>query len=113
MTDENSTGIPGPPEPAEHAPNRNLALELARVTEAAAMASARWVGRGDKNGADGAAVHAMRTLIHTVSMDGVVVIGEGEKDRAPMLYNGEQVGDGSGPACDGAGDPIAGTRMWS
>ena len=82
------------PEPGTHAPDRNLALELARVTEAGAMAAARWVGRGDKNGADGAAVHAMRMLINTVSMDGVVVIGEGEKDRAPMLYNGEQVGDG-------------------
>src|ERR1700678_1927580 len=111
MTDENSTGIPGTPEPAEHAPNRNLALELARVTEAAAMASARWVGRGDKNGADGAAVHAMRTLINTVSMDGVVVIGEGEKDRAPMLSTGEQVGAASGPACDVAVDPIDGTRL--
>ena len=99
------------PEPGRHAPDRNLALELARVTEAGAMASARWVGRGDKNGADGAAVHAMRQLINTVSMDGVVVIGEGEKDRAPMLYNGEQVGDGSGPKCDVAVDPIDGTRL--
>jgi fructose-1,6-bisphosphatase II len=99
------------PEPERHAPDRNLALELARVTEAAAMAAARWVGRGDKNGADGAAVNAMRLLINTVSMDGVVVIGEGEKDRAPMLYNGEQVGDGSGPACDVAVDPIDGTRL--
>ena len=80
-----------------HAPDRNLALELARVTEAGAMAAARWVGRGDKNGADGAAVHAMRALISTVSMNGVVVIGEGEKDQAPMLYNGEQVGDGTRP----------------
>jgi fructose-1,6-bisphosphatase II len=75
------------------------------------MASARWVGRGDKNGADGAAVNAMRLLISTVSMDGVVVIGEGEKDAAPMLYNGEQVGDGSGPRCDVAVDPIDGTRL--
>jgi len=75
------------------------------------MAAARWVGRGDKNGADGAAVHAMRTLINTVSMNGVVVIGEGEKDHAPMLYNGEEVGDGSGPACDVAVDPIDGTRL--
>ena len=72
------------------APDRNLALELARVTEAAAMAAGRWVGRGDKNGADGAAVNAMRKLINTVSMNGVVVIGEGEKDEAPMLYNGER-----------------------
>jgi fructose-1,6-bisphosphatase II len=99
------------PEPGRHAPDRNLALELARVTEAGAMASARWVGRGDKNGADGAAVNAMRQLINTVSMRGVVVIGEGEKDDAPMLYNGEQVGDGSGPSCDVAVDPIDGTRL--
>jgi fructose-1,6-bisphosphatase II len=99
------------PEPERYAPDRNLALELARVTEAGAMAAARWVGRGDKNGADGAAVNAMRLLINTVSMDGVVVIGEGEKDRAPMLYNGEQIGDGSGPACDVAVDPIDGTRL--
>src|SRR5881394_1708114 len=98
-------------EPASHAPDRNLALELARVTEAGAMAAARWVGRGDKNGADAAAVHAMRMLINTVSMHGVVVIGEGEKDQAPMLYNGEQVGDGTGPACDVAVDPIDGTRL--
>jgi fructose-1,6-bisphosphatase II len=99
------------PEPGSHAPDRNLAMELARVTEAGALASARWVGRGDKNGADGAAVNAMRQLINTVSMSGVVVIGEGEKDRAPMLYNGEQVGDGSGPLCDVAVDPIDGTRL--
>jgi fructose-1,6-bisphosphatase II len=93
------------------APDRNLALELARVTEAAALAAGRWVGRGDKNGADGAAVSAMRQLISTVSMDGVVVIGEGEKDKAPMLFNGEQVGDGTGPECDVAVDPIDGTRL--
>jgi fructose-1,6-bisphosphatase II len=93
------------------APDRNLALELARVTEAAALAAGRWVGRGDKNGADGAAVSAMRQLISTVSMNGVVVIGEGEKDHAPMLFNGEQVGDGSGPDCDVAVDPIDGTRL--
>jgi len=93
------------------APDRNLALELARVTEAAAMAAGRWVGRGDKNGADGAAVSAMRQLISTVSMTGVVVIGEGEKDHAPMLFNGEQVGDGTGPECDVAVDPIDGTRL--
>jgi fructose-1,6-bisphosphatase II len=86
-------------------------MELVRVTEAAAMASARWVGRGDKNAADAAAVNAMRRLINTVSMDGVVVIGEGEKDAAPMLFNGEQVGDGSGPRCDVAVDPIDGTRL--
>ena len=93
------------------APDRNLALELARVTEAAALAAGRWVGRGDKNGADGAAVSAMRQLISTVSMDGCVVIGEGEKDQAPMLFNGEQVGDGTGPECDVAVDPIDGTRL--
>ena len=99
------------PEPGKHAPDRNLALELARVTEAASMAAARWVGRGDKNGADGAAVNAMRLLINSVSMRGVVVIGEGEKDQAPMLFNGEDVGDGTGPACDVAVDPIDGTRL--
>jgi fructose-1,6-bisphosphatase II len=93
------------------APDRNLALELVRVTEAAAMAAARWVGRGDKNGADGSAVNAMRQLINTVSMNGVVVIGEGEKDKAPMLFNGEQVGDGRGADCDVAVDPIDGTRL--
>jgi fructose-1,6-bisphosphatase II len=95
----------------EHAPDRNLALELVRVTEAAAMAAGRWVGRGDKNGADGAAVNAMRTLIGTVGMNGVVVIGEGEKDNAPMLYNGEQVGSGDGPECDVAVDPVDGTTL--
>src|ERR1051325_11290502 len=93
------------------APDRNLALELVRVTEAAAMAAGRWVGRGDKNGADGAAVRAMRSLVSTVSMNGVVVIGEGEKDEAPMLFNGEQVGDGTGPECDIAVDPIDGTTL--
>lgn len=95
------------------APDRNLALELVRVTEAAAMAAGRWVGRGDKIGGDGAAVDAMRKLIGTVSMKGVVVIGEGEKDQAPMLYNGEQVGDGSGPDCDVAVDPIDGTTLMA
>ncbi len=99
------------PEPGRHAPDRNLALELARVTEAGSMAAARWVGRGDKNGADGAAVNAMRLLINSVSMRGVVVIGEGEKDEAPMLFNGEDVGDGTGAACDVAVDPIDGTRL--
>jgi len=94
-------------------PDRNLALELVRVTEAAAMAGGRWVGRGDKNRADGAAVRAMRTLISTVSMNGVVVIGEGEKDDAPMLFNGERVGDGSGAECDVAVDPIDGTSLTS
>ncbi|HZG98777.1 MAG TPA: fructose-bisphosphatase class II, partial [Nocardioidaceae bacterium] len=91
------------------APDRNLALELVRVTEAAAMTAGRWVGRGDKNGADGVAVNAMRSLIGTVGMNGVVVIGEGEKDEAPMLFNGERVGDGNGPECDVAVDPIDGT----
>ncbi|MGP3957513.1 class II fructose-bisphosphatase [Nonomuraea sp. 3N208] len=106
-----SDSVPPALATSEHAPDRNLALELVRVTEAAAMAAARWVGRGDKNGADGAAVNAMRQLISTVSMNGVVVIGEGEKDHAPMLYNGEHVGDGSGPDCDVAVDPIDGTRL--
>jgi fructose-1,6-bisphosphatase II len=111
MSQEHTTNIPGAPEPGIHAPSRNLALELVRVTEAAAMAAARWVGRGDKNGADGAAVNAMRRLINSVSMQGVVVIGEGEKDSAPMLFNGEEVGDGTGPAVDVAVDPIDGTRL--
>ncbi|QNN51672.1 class II fructose-bisphosphatase [Nocardioides mesophilus] len=102
-----STGLDAPNE----APDRNLALELVRVTEAAAMAAGRWVGRGDKNGADGVAVNAMRTLISTVGMRGVVVIGEGEKDNAPMLFNGEEVGDGTGPECDVAVDPIDGTTL--
>ncbi|WUI11979.1 class II fructose-bisphosphatase [Kineococcus sp. NBC_00420] len=93
------------------APDRNLAMELVRVTEAAAMAGGRWVGRGDKNKADGAAVNAMRTLIGTVSMNGTVVIGEGEKDNAPMLFNGERVGDGTGAECDVAVDPIDGTTL--
>ncbi len=92
-------------------PDRNLAMELVRVTEAAALAAGRWIGRGDKNDADGAAVDAMRLMIDTVSMDGVVVIGEGEKDEAPMLFNGESVGSGSGPATDVAVDPIDGTRL--
>jgi fructose-1,6-bisphosphatase II len=98
-------------QPAAQAPDRNLALDLVRVTEAGAMAAGRWVGRGDKNGADGVAVTAMRTLINTVQMNGVVVIGEGEKDQAPMLFNGEQVGDGTGPDCDVAVDPIDGTTL--
>ncbi|HVV30636.1 MAG TPA: class II fructose-bisphosphatase [Mycobacteriales bacterium] len=94
-------------------PDRNLALELVRVTEAAAMAAGRFVGRGDKNGGDGAAVDAMRRLIGSVSMDGVVVIGEGEKDEAPMLFNGERVGDGTGPEVDVAVDPVDGTTLMS
>jgi fructose-1,6-bisphosphatase II len=92
-------------------PDRNLALELVRVTEAAAMAAGRWVGKGDKNGADGVAVNAMRVLISTVGMQGTVVIGEGEKDNAPMLFNGEEVGSGVGPECDVAVDPIDGTTL--
>jgi fructose-1,6-bisphosphatase II len=111
MTETAGPAVPAPLAPAFEAPDRNLALELVRVTEAAAMAAGRWVGRGDKNGADGAAVNAMRTLIGTVSMDGVVVIGEGEKDEAPMLFNGEHVGDGGGPECDVAVDPVDGTRL--
>jgi fructose-1,6-bisphosphatase II len=95
------------------APDRNLAMELVRVTEAAAMAAGRWVGRGDKNGGDGAAVDAMRKLINSVSMQGVVVIGEGEKDDAPMLFNGEEVGDGTGAECDVAVDPIDGTTLMA
>src|ERR1043166_3088920 len=98
-------------EPASHAPARNLALALTRVPEAAAVAPARWVGRGDKNGADGAAVNAMRMLINSVSMRGGGVIGEGEKDNAPRLFSGEEVGDGTGAACDVAVDPIDGTRL--
>jgi len=91
------------------APERNLAMELVRVTEAAAMAASRWMGRGDKEGADGAAVDAMRIVLSTVAMDGVVVIGEGEKDEAPMLFNGERIGTGQPPATDIAVDPIDGT----
>ncbi len=98
-------------ETPSNAPDRNLAMELVRVTEAAAMAAGRWVGRGDKEGADGVAVNAMRALIGTVGMDGIVVIGEGEKDNAPMLFNGERVGDGTGPKCDVAVDPIDGTTL--
>jgi len=92
-------------------PDRNLALELVRVTEAAALAAARMVGRGDKEGADQAAVDAMRAVLDSVAMDGVVVIGEGEKDEAPMLYNGERIGDGSPPQVDIAVDPLEGTRL--
>ncbi|RJS45227.1 class II fructose-bisphosphatase [Nocardioides cavernaquae] len=96
---------------APTSPDRNLALELVRVTEAAAMAAGRWSGRGDKNGADGVAVNAMRVMISSIGMNGTVVIGEGEKDDAPMLFNGEQVGDGTGPECDVAVDPIDGTTL--
>jgi fructose-1,6-bisphosphatase II len=99
------------PTRASTRPDRNLALDLVRVTEAAAMSAGRWIGRGDKISADQAAVDGMRSMLDTVAMDGVVVIGEGEKDEAPMLYNGEQVGDGSGPPVDVAVDPLEGTRL--
>jgi fructose-1,6-bisphosphatase II len=95
------------------APDRNLAMELVRVTEAAAMAASRWMGRGDKEGADQAAVDAMRLVLNGVSMDGTIVIGEGEKDEAPMLFNGERIGDGHPPAVDIAVDPIDGTTLTS
>ena len=104
---QEQSGRPGAPV----RPDRNLALELVRVTESAAMGAGRWVGRGDKEAADQAAVDAMRAMLDSVSMDGVVVIGEGEKDAAPMLYNGEQVGDGTGPQVDVAVDPLEGTRL--
>src|SRR5688572_13765737 len=102
MTVENGNG---------ERPDRNLAVELVRVTEAAAMAAARWVGRGNKDAADQAAVDAMRLMLQTVEMDGVVVIGEGEKDEAPMLYNGERIGTGHGPQVDVAVDPLEGTTL--
>jgi fructose-1,6-bisphosphatase II len=98
-------------EPGHELPDRNLALELVRVTEAAALAAARWVGRGDKEAADQAAVDAMRLVLGSVRMDGIVVIGEGEKDEAPMLYNGEHIGDGSPPEVDIAVDPLEGTTL--
>ena len=94
-------------------PDRNLALELVRATEAAALAAGRWMGRGDKIGADQAAVDAMRLSLNSIVMDGVVVIGEGEKDEAPMLYNGEVLGTGDPPPVDIAVDPIDGTRLTS
>src|SRR5664279_5408505 len=116
MTDEQQSttrngSIPPDPAVSRQAPGRNLALELVRLTEAAALAAGRWVGRGDKNAADGAAVDAMRSLISTVAMNGIVVVGEGEKDEAPMRYNGERVGDGTGPEVDVAVDPIDGTTL--
>ena len=98
-------------EPHPLKPDRNLAMELVRVTEAAAMAAARHQGRGDKDAVDQAAVDAMREILATVDMDGVVVIGEGEKDEAPMLYNGERVGNGRKPEVDVAVDPVDGTRL--
>ena len=99
--------------PSDLYPDRNLAMELVRVTEAAALASGRWVGRGQKNEGDGAAVNAMRKMINLVEMDGVIVIGEGEKDEAPMLFNGERVGNGQGAAVDLAVDPVDGTRLMA
>jgi fructose-1,6-bisphosphatase II len=105
--------VPKPLSVSREAPDRNISLELVRVTEAAAMAAGRWVGRGNKIGGDGAAVDAMRKLITTVGMKGVVVIGEGEKDEAPMLFNGELVGSGEGPECDVAVDPIDGTTLMA
>jgi fructose-1,6-bisphosphatase II len=99
--------------PSGNVPDRNLALELVRVTEAAAMAAGRWIGRGEKEAADQAAVDGMRAMLDTVSMAGLVVIGEGEKDKAPMLYNGEEIGDGHGPEVDVAVDPLEGTRLTS
>src|SRR5207237_3671990 len=99
------------PDPTGSRPDRNLALELVRVTEYGALAAARWVGLGEKESADQAAVDAMRHMLETVQMDGIVVIGEGEKDRAPMLYNGERIGDGSPPEVDIAVDPLEGTEL--
>ncbi|MEA2353793.1 MAG: fructose,6-bisphosphatase [Thermoleophilaceae bacterium] len=99
------------PDPTGSRPDRNLAMELVRVTEYGALAAARWVGLGEKEQADGAAVDAMRLMLETVRMDGIVVIGEGEKDEAPMLYNGEQIGDGSPPQVDIAVDPLEGTTL--
>jgi fructose-1,6-bisphosphatase II len=113
MQEEGAHPVTSPARRRPEAPDRNLALELVRVTEAAAMAAGRFVGRGDKNGGDGAAVDAMRKLIGSVTMRGVVVIGEGEKDEAPMLFNGEEVGNGEGPECDVAVDPVDGTTLMA
>src|SRR3954464_2047805 len=99
------------PDAAGARPDRNLAMELVRVTEYGALAAARWIGRGEKEAAHEAAVDAMRLMLDTVQMDGVVVIGEGEKDEAPMLYNGEHIGDGSPPQVDIAVDPLEGTTL--
>lgn len=92
-------------------PERNMALELVRATEAAAMSAGRWMGRGDKNASDNAAVNGMRFMLNTIEMDGIIVIGEGEKDEAPMLFNGEKLGTGNAPQVDIAVDPIDGTRL--
>src|SRR5438477_10163190 len=99
------------PDPTGSRPDRNLAMELVRVTEYGALAAARWVGLGEKEAADGAAVDAMRLMLDSVQMNGIVVIGEGEKDKAPMLYNGERIGDGSPPEVDIAVDPLEGTTL--
>ena len=107
------TEVPAELAVRHEAPDRNLALELVRATEAAAMAAGRWVGRGDKEIVDQAAVDAMRPVLNTISMRGTVVIGEGEKDEAPMLFNGEEVGDGTGAECDVAVDPIDGTTLMA
>jgi fructose-1,6-bisphosphatase II len=106
-------GYRAPVSTRREAPDRNLGMELVRTTEAAALAAGRWMGRGDKEGADQAAVDAMRIVLSTISMDGIVVIGEGEKDEAPMLYNGERIGDGTPPLTDIAVDPIDGTTLTS
>jgi fructose-1,6-bisphosphatase II len=111
MADDPDAGVISHDVRSGDKPDRNLALELVRVTEAAALAAARWVGRGEKEDADGAAVDAMRLMLDTVPMDGIVVIGEGEKDEAPMLFNGERIGDGSPPEVDIAVDPLEGTRL--
>src|SRR5438874_4173147 len=111
MTEVVSPKQPPSADSARQRPDRNLALELVRVTEAAALAAAPLVGTGDKLAADQAAVDGMRYMLHSVSMDGIVVIGEGEKDEAPMLYNGEQIGDGSPPQVDIAVDPLEGTTL--
>jgi fructose-1,6-bisphosphatase II len=108
MTQHLADPLDGTP---QGAPDRNLALDLVRVTEAGALAAGRWIGHGQKESADQAAVDAMRLMLDTVSMDGVVVIGEGEKDEAPMLFNGEEVGSGNGPQVDVAVDPLEGTRL--
>jgi len=112
--DTNSTANTSQHSPGVSAqPDRNLALELVRATEAAAMSASKWMGRGDKNASDGAAVTGMRAVLNSVNMDGIVVIGEGEKDEAPMLFNGERLGNGNGPQMDIAVDPIDGTRLLS
>jgi fructose-1,6-bisphosphatase II len=108
---ESSIQTDAPAGAADPRPDRNLALELVRTTEYAALAASRWIGRGEKESADGAAVDAMRLLLDTVQMHGTVVIGEGEKDEAPMLYNGEQIGDGTPPDVDIAVDPLEGTEL--